>query len=194
MSLIIAIKKDGVVYLGADTRTTIGDRIYPTLTPDNLKIKRVGSCFIGSAGVVSSIQLMTEHPEWFELNGEPLTKRFIVQNIIPKYYDLAKNANKLETDEKYGNSPKSECAFIVTDGKRIFEIDDDFEVCEQSEYAVIGCVNHMMQYVLRDLPSDSVPRETILKLLRMASHRHSGVGAPYVLIDTKENKLEMVEE
>ena len=85
MSLIVAIKKDDVVYLGADTRTTRGERVRSNLAREDLKIHKMGSCFVGAAGTVANLQLMISHPEWFELKGKPLTKKFIVQKIIPNY-------------------------------------------------------------------------------------------------------------
>ena len=80
MSLVVAIKKDDVVYLGADTRTTRGERVRSNLAEEDLKIHRMGSCLVGAAGTVANIQLMTNHPEWFELKGKPLTKKFLVHH------------------------------------------------------------------------------------------------------------------
>ena len=52
MSLVVAIKKDDVVYLGADTRTTRGERVRSNLaeedqdTPNGLVLR--GGCRNGS--------------------------------------------------------------------------------------------------------------------------------------------------
>ena len=194
MSLIVAIKKDGVVYLGADTRTTRGERIRTNLATEDLKIHRMGSCLVGAAGTVANIQLMTGHPEWFDLNGKPLTKRFIVQKVLPKYYDLVKAMDKLEVEEQNSDSPKCGCTFLVTDGKKLFEIDDDFEVIELSRYGAIGCTERLALTFLINAIDEYSPNEMILKALRTSAYRNDGVGAPYILINTAEGTFEVVEE
>ena len=88
MSIVVAIKKDGVVYLGADTRTSCGNEVYAQLLPADFKIHRLGSCYVGSTGKVATLQFLKIHPEWFELDGEPLTKRYLVRKVVPKYYAL----------------------------------------------------------------------------------------------------------
>ena len=194
MSLIVAIKKDDVVYLGADTRTTSGERVRSNLAQSDLKIHRMGACYVGAAGTVSNIQLMINHPEWFELNGEPLSKRFIVHNIIPKYYDLAKEMEKLDVSDKNGNGPNCGCGFIVTDGKKLFEIYDNFEVAELSRYTAVGCTDRIALTLMLNALDDYSPEEIILKALRMSAYRNNGVGAPYVLVNTRDNEFIVVEE
>ena len=193
MSLVVAIKKDDVVYLGADTRTTRGDRVRSNLAQADFKIRKMGGCFVGSAGTVSTIQLLTSHPEWFDLKGKALTKKFLVQNVLPKYYDLVKRMEKLETSEQLIASPRCGCAFIVTDGKGLFMIDDDFEVIELSKYAQIGCTDKIALSLMLNAPKDYSPNDVILKALRTSAYRNDGVGAPYILINTKDQKFEIVE-
>jgi hypothetical protein len=41
---------------------------------------------------------------------------------------------------------------------------------------------------------DYSPNEMILKALRTSSYRNDGVGAPYILINTRDNEFEVVEE
>lgn len=194
MSLVVAIKKDDVVYLGADTRTTRGERVRSNLAEEDLKIHRMGSCFIGAAGTVASIQLMTNHPEWFELKGKPLTKKFLVRNVLPKYYDLVKEMDMLERGEQNSAQPKCGCTFLVTDGRKLFEIDDDFEVIELSKYGQIGCTSRIALTFLLNVYEDYPPNEIILKALRTSAYRNDGVGAPYILINTRDNKFEVVEK
>lgn len=193
MSLVVAIKHDGVVYLGADTRTTRGERVRSTLAEDDLKIHRLGDCLVGGAGSVASIQIMTTHPEWFDLGGKPLTKRFIVQRIIPKYYELAKELEKLENVDSDSDEPKCGCSFLITDGERLFRVDSDFEVAELSRYGHIGCTAYIALTFLLNMPADAPPEDIILKALRNSAYRNDGVGAPYVLINSKDRIFNIVE-
>ena len=194
MSLVVAIKKDGAVYMGADTRTSKGDRIYTLLGENDLKIRRLGSCLVGGVGSVSCIQLLDTLPHLFELDGKPLTKRFIVENVIPEYYGLAKRLERLNSPERETDEPTCSASFLVTDGDGLFMITDSFEVIELSRCGEIGCTKQMARSVILaslDLPD---PNETILNALRISSYRNDAVGAPYVLINTRDNRFEIIEK
>ena len=193
MSLIVAMKKDGVVYMGADTRTTRGERINSSLEEKNLKIQRVGSCYIGGAGTVACIQLLTDQAEWFQLNGKALTKKYLVQEVIPRFFLLLKKTGKMKVDENKKNPPNSGCYFLVTDGNALFMIDSDFSVTELSVYGEVGCTEILARTLFLNAPEDASPRELILEALRMSVYRNDGVGAPFVIVNTKENSYEFVE-
>ena len=192
MSIVAAIKKDGVVYLGADTRTSCGSKIETCLLPSNRKIQRLGSCYVGATGKVANLQLLEIHPEWFELCGEPLTKRFLVREVVPKYYAALRSAGYLEAPDD-GGTLNSECSFLVTDGKRIFRINHALLVIEEGEWGAIGCTQGIALACFAATP-DAEPRERLLAALRKSAHWHEGVGAPYLLVDTAENHFEIVEE
>ena len=194
MSLVVAIKRDGIVYLGADTRTTRGEHVRATLAEEDLKIHRMGSCLVGAAGTVSNIQVLTNHPEWFDLKGKPLTKKFILKNIVPKFFDLLGELGRLEIDENGDEPPRSMCSFLFTDGERLFMMDNDFEVIELSTYGQVGCTEYMALSMFLNALDEYSPNEIILKALRTSAYRNDGVGAPYVLINTRDREFEMVEE
>ena len=196
MSLIMAIKKDGVVYLGADTRSTRGHFIESIKTDEDQKICRLGDLYVGCAGSVSHIQLMLSHPEWFDTHGKPLTKKFLVQNVVGKYYDELMSTGKLNENGGSKNGvtqpPESGGTFIVTDGNGIFFIDCDFEVVTIRSCIAIGCTKPLaMAYMLTGECDD--PEATMLSALRESSLRNNGVGAPYILVNTRDNKFVTVE-
>ena len=84
--------------------------------------------------------------------------------------------DKLEVEEKNSGSPKCGCGFLVTDGKKIFEIDEDFEVLELSKYGQIGCTDRIALAVILNAMEECSPNEIILKALRTSSYRDDGVG------------------
>ena len=194
MSLIVAIKKDGIVYMGADTRTTCADRYILNFVEDEMKIHRMGDCLVGAAGNVANIQHMSSHPEWFDLGGKPLTKKHIVQNVIPEFYDALNADDKLEKKDKESSRPKSRCSFLITDGVGLFMINDVFEVIELLRYGAIGCTKITATTNMLSMSDDSSPNEIILRALRMSARFDGGVGAPYFLINTREKEFQLVEE
>jgi ATP-dependent protease HslVU (ClpYQ) peptidase subunit len=193
MSLILAIKKGEAVYLATDSRISNSDHIHSTDSEGDFKIQRLGSCYVGAAGTVASIQLMMGHPEWFELNGKPLTKKYLVQNVVPKYYDALDKVGLLDREESNEHSPKSKSYFIVTDGVGIFKIDSDFEVMSFSRCVAVGCTEELADAVFIHLGEDFEPNELMLDILRSSAKRNNGVGAPYHLVNTRDNRFETVE-
>ena len=196
MSLVMAIKKDGVVYLGADTRSTRGAFIESIKSEPEHKITRIGNVYVGSAGSVSNVQIMISHPEWFNTQGKPLTKKFLVQNVVGKYYDELERLDKLNDEGGSQNNreyPKSGGIFIVTDGDSVFLIDSDFEVVCVHSGVAIGCTKTIaIGYILSS--ENEEPNDTILRAMRESSWRNKGVGAPYVLVNTRDNEFITVEE
>ena len=193
MSLIVAIKRDGVVYFGADTRTTRGDSFSSHLYPDDRKVVKVGSCFVAACGIVSNIRIMTSHPEWFELDGRPLTKKHIVTRIIPEYYELIKDRGHFDKGERNEGAPNSECCFLISDGDRLFKVFDDFEVAELNEIGFIGCTDSLARTVADLMGKDADPEEVILKCQRLSAMVDEGVGPPYVLVNTRDKNFKIVE-
>ena len=194
MSIVVAVKKDGVVYLGADTRTTCGDSIETHLLPSHFKIRRLGSCYVGSTGTVAILQLLKIHPEWFELGGEPLTKRYLVREVVPTYYSLLREQGLIASPSESKEVVNIESSFLITDGLRVFRIRSDFTVVEEGDFSAIGCTRHIAYACFSHADSAATPRELTLAALRASATRNTGVGAPYVLVDTRDNQFEIVED
>ena len=194
MSIIVAVKKDGAVYLGADTRTTCGEGIETHLLPSHFKIHRLGSCYVGATGRVGTLQILKIHPEWFELDGEPLTKRYLVREVVPKYYALLREQGLIAPPSESKKEADSESSFLVTDGVRVFRIRTDFSVIEEGDFSAIGCTRTIAHACFSHADPTVTPREQVLKALRASVKRSIGVGAPYVLVNTRDNDFEIVED
>ena len=194
MSLVAAIRKDGVVYLGADTRTTSGDEIQSCLSPTAHKVRRMGSCYLGAVGEVASLQLAKIHPEWLELGDAPLTKRHLVCELVPKLYEVFCKAGRIEAPSSADESVNSGCVLIVTDGRRIFKISEALTVYEMGDFCAVGATEPMADAVFAKAREGDTPRDILLRALRISAHYHEGVGAPYILVDTEKNEIEVVEE
>ena len=194
MSLVAAIRKDGVVYLGADTRTTSGDEIESCLSPTAHKVRRMGSCYLGAVGDVASLQLAKIHPEWLELGDAPLTKRYLVCEVVPKLYEIYLKAGRVEEPGGADEGVNSGCVLLVTDGERIFKINESLTVFEMGDFCAIGATEPMADAVFAKAKDTDTPRELLLRALRISAHFHESVGAPYLLVDTENNEIEIVEE
>lgn len=191
MSLIIAVKHDDRVVMMADSYSSGGS--YRTiLNPEsNAKIVIMNDdVLVGGAGRAFSIDTVTSHPEWFDTKGAPLDAKFLITSVVPKMYEeLSKN--RLLKEEKEGApAPSVEARFIVAQNDRIFKISRDFSVREMDTVAFIGCTSEFAFTWLED----DISEDNMLRVLRLSAKHNSGVGAPFVRVDTVNKKIEVVEE
>lgn len=194
MSIVIAYKKDGIVYMGADTKRSRGLFTFTIEAENDMKIHRIGEkMLIGAVGTVPNIQTMIDNrEEWFDTKGKPLSKKFIVQNVIPRFFSALKAESKIEIEE--GKSPVAKCCFCVTDGKKLFHINDFFMVTELSDFCAIGCTENIAYAYIRNADKSKDVNEIILSALRGSVYRDDGVGAPYIFIDTDKLEFTRVEK
>lgn len=192
MSLVIAEIKDGVVYFGADTQTSMGntDKLNRT-SKGNLKVKKLpNGILVGHAGKVQNAQLFSCHREWFEdLPEGKLTKEFIVTKIVPAYYRALKQRKMLKNEEP----ADSDCSLFLAQEDRLFRIGHDFSVFTIPKSDAIGCGNYAY-YSTNTLKPDLTVRDKMLKVLRLSEAHDTTIGAPFVFIDTKNLEYEFVEE
>lgn len=194
MSLVIAIKTKDAVLMSTDSRVTQGENLKVIQSDDEAKVVKVGDVYIGGVGTVSEIQIMKSHHEWFKLNGKPLTKKFLVKNVIPEYFDELKRQGKFDSKEDSMDDPTCGCRFLITDGKRVFLIFRDFFVMEVLKSCIIGCGSSYSESLLEKALDKMNERDAMLKVLRLCSYHYTSIAPPYLFINTKEGTCERVEK
>ena len=83
--------------------------------------------------------------------------------------------------------------FIITDGRRIFVLFEDFSVLEASKYAAAGCTDDIAFTSLMHAPTDEPAEQTILNVLRRSACRSPYVGPPYCLVNTTDGLFRLEE-
>lgn len=194
MSLVIAIKTKDNVLMSADSRVSQGENLKCIQSMDEAKVVKTGDVYIGGVGTVSEIQIMKSHHEWFRLNGKPLTKKFLVKNVIPAYYDELKRLGKFKSKDDSMDDPSCGSRFLITDGKRLFLIFRDFFVMEVEKNSVIGCGSCFSEPLLDKLLCKMGENEAMLEVLRRCSIHYTSIAPPYIFINTKEGLFERVEK
>lgn len=186
MSLVVAIKQNDVVYLGADTQTTTLDFMEKyKKNEENFKITKMpNGVVIGHTGAVISTQQLCSQKNWFEhLPDEGLTKKFIVKKIIPKLYNKYLNKGLLDDYNSVNAS------FILAWKDKLFYILSNFQVFELEDMAVIGSGK---PFALYSLIQNMTVEEKIIKCLSDANKSCTTVGDPFILIDTKKLEYKIV--
>lgn len=147
MGAVIALKKNGRVYVATDRmRTRMGYR-WIMKNKENLKIERIGKDIIlGVCGRVCTTQNLSLHPNWFRVpKGMEFDKRFLATCVVPRLIGVLKAKELLEKNDE--GEPFMDDLYLIVKGERIFIIDNDFGVVEAQDLAIIS--DDISDYYLR---------------------------------------------
>lgn len=190
MSLVIAVKKDGKVFFGADTQTTIGDGKKYSSFEEEYKIMNLGNgVVVGLSGYVSSIQQLTFHPEWFsDLETKTLTKKFLVTDLLPK---LFKELSSYEQLTITSNGAKTlSMSIIIAKADRLFRIYDSGAVVEIPHFVAIGSgQSYALAFYRVHKPFEDV-NQFIVNAIAFTDGYVESVGGDITLMDTHTLKIE----
>ena len=187
MSVIVAVKEKGVVYMGADSQTTMGLRKHNGLNETAFKITRFeNGVLVGFCGRVAAKQSILSMEDVFTLDKEGgLNKKHIVKEIVPKLVDKM----QLIGDEDSG---ALDVSILLAYKDNLYRITSGLDVIRLNECGKSGAGADFTNWYLygeKILPV----RERILKALVASAKRTESVGGPYVLIDTESLKFEVVD-
>lgn len=196
MGLVIAYKKADRVLFASDTQRTFGDfRYHSTIKGANTNInhitKGITVAFSGDSRIKEALIFMDRCFESFG-RKDPLTKEFIMRNVIPQLYDELEWRELFEDDSlKNGNSEM--CGtFLLAKGTDIFHIDSDFAVTTVDKYAIIG-ENSFFALEYIDSAEEKDIEEAMLSVLRYTHQKSITVSAPYYFTDTRSRKFRFAE-
>ena len=187
MSVIVAVKENDVVYMGADSQTSIGGNKIHVLNESGFKIViQENGVLVGMCGDVGGHNAVTTQKNFVSLdeNGS-LTKKHIVNEIIPKL---------LNPNLKIYNEKKQDLSIslIIAFRDKLYKIMSNLTVIRCNTYTSSGSGKNYTRYDMY-AHSDLPVKERIVKALRSSANRDSSVGAPFVLIDSKNLEYEIVE-
>jgi ATP-dependent protease HslVU (ClpYQ) peptidase subunit len=187
MSVIVAVKENGVVYMGADTQTTIGRRKQIGLNETAFKIHRLeNGILVGFCGRVAAKQTILSLQDLFVLdkNGQ-LTKKHIVNQIVPKLVDKMEQIG----DEERGSLDVS---IILAYKDKLYRITSSLSVICLNDHGKAGAGAYFVDYYLQER-KDLPVKDRIVKSLMASAKRCDSVCGPYVLIDTKNLEYEIID-
>ena len=193
MSVVIAIKDHGVVYMGADTMVTYGDSKRHLNSESSQKIWKVTdtpNCIMGGAGYLRDINLIrycTQElvPEANIIKGN-IDIGVIMQNTVPMIFESIRAYSKVvdsgEKSLQFGSS------FLWAYKDQVFHIMPDGLVEEVDDYEAIGSGADAALASLKHTAGEPV-YDRMLKALEAAADISLYVSNPYVVIDTKNCEL-----
>lgn len=194
MSVIVAMKHNNRIYMASDSQTSWGDHKINLLERSNRKIQILNNgILLAHTGTVKNIKVILSHSDFFDLPLDgTLTKKYIVQNIIPKLYQCYKENNLLSNDSEIFAKQLPD-SYLIAYKDKLFLIDGEFDVTTLEHYAAIGSGSDATLAGLEKIdPEKSISMQLIDILKVSASRRHS-VSGPYYIIDTEEQAFKVID-
>ena len=187
MSVIVAIKENGIVYMGADTQATMGNKKENLLNETAFKIVKLNNgILVGFCGSYKIKQEILSDESIFTLDeNKTLTKHHIVNHIVPKLSKWLKKFDKNEALEIGVD-------FLIAHNDNLYQISSTLDIVKINNITKIGsgkgCVDYALTY-FKFLPI----KERISKALAESANITEGVSGPYVLIDTIDKIYEIID-
>ena len=180
MSVVVAIKEDDTIYLGADTLMTMGSTKIPEINnEEKYKLTKFkNGVILAHTGGVATTQKLVFHEEWFDKVPEKgLDKEFILNEIVPKL------KKELEEYKLLVEDGSMDATFFIAYKDKLYDLKAGFTSVRITEYASIGAGK---DFALSSLSKEYLSlEERIVSALRTAAKMCSTVSGPFVLIDTK---------
>ena len=196
MSVVVAIKKGEVVYLGADSQVTRGGTRETLSNPNNYKIwkvKNVDGCFMGHVGLLREaniVKLMNNLVSDYDVYNNYVDYEYIVKSVVPSIFDELKKYGYLK-DEQFVKEIESRFMFIFKD--KIFTIGFDGAVIEVDDYAAIGSGEDQAIGSLLSTEGEE-PVTRIVKAIKASAASDIYVDYPIIITNSKDGVFDVVKE
>jgi ATP-dependent protease HslVU (ClpYQ) peptidase subunit len=192
MSLIIAVKHDNIIYMGADTQTTAGTARVNGINKKRYKIKTYEQgVLLGVSGRLTNSAHLYLHDEWFNIpQDEKLTHAYILNNIVNPFYKELEALKKL--GKNYDDTKSFGCSLIIAKDDKMFKIEQSGAILEIPYFVAIGSGSEYVYPFFR-YPMPGKPVDKMLQALKITSIYEPTVHAPYVLIDSKHLTFNIIE-
>lgn len=197
MGAIMAIEKDGVVYLGADAVKNCGPINFYVNNESNLRLHRMPSgVIVAACGAMAITQRLWINDEWFEPEeGEAFDKRFIVTKIIPRFYDAIKHIDPAWEEDRDSSVRVVRVSFIIAKGADIYAVSNELRVARCDKMAVLSdedADTMMLKYARESADTD--PEKIIKKAFELAAENFGNVYDHGYLINTKDLTFKKMED
>lgn len=196
MSLVVAIKENNEVYIGADSQVSRGDTKLTINNPNNFKVwkvKNVDNCLMAHTGNVRDanvIRLMDNLVNDYLIMTNNINFEFVVKSLVPDIIFELKKYGYVK-DEQYFNSMDSRFIFAYKDS--LFSIGFDGSVVEVDDFVAIGSgENEAIGSLLTTIGEE--PKSRIIKAINASTKSNIYVNYPIVLSNTKTTEYEIVQK
>ena len=197
MSVVVAIKKDGVVYLGADSQVTRGGTRTSLSNPNNYKIwkvKNVDNCLMGHVGVLRDacvVRIIDNLVREIDVLHDSVDFEYVVSRIVPMIIGQLQEYNYLAEDEVF-KSTDSKYLFAYND--KLFVIGFNGDVIEVDDCVAIGSGESEAIGSLITTMNEDNPTKRIIMAIKASAAHDIYVDYPIVLSNTADTEFKVIDE
>ena len=196
MSVVVAIKENGKIYIGADSQVTRGGTRTTLKNPNNYKVWKVlgaDSTLMAHVGMLRDanvVRLMDGLVSDYNVYRNHVSFDFVVKKIFPEIIQELVDYNLLKDGK---NTEFLESSFMFAFKDQLYLLNMDKSVIEVDDYAAIGSGADQAIGSLLSTEGES-PKERIVKAIKSSAASDIYVDYPIILVDTENTEFEVVTE
>lgn len=196
MSVVVAVKENGKIYIGADSQVTKGGTRTTLKNENNYKIWKVigvDHCLMAQVGMLRDanvIRLMPDLVTDYNVFKEHICFDFVVKKIVPDIVSELTRFNYLKDGEK---SEYLDSSFLFAYKDKLWVIGQDKSVIEVEDYVAIGSGSEQAIGSLLSTEGHN-PKERIVKAIKSSAACDIYVDYPIILTDTEDGEFEIITE
>ena len=198
MSVVVAIKKDGIIYMGADSQVSCGGTRSTLSNPNNYKIwamRDVEGCLMGSVGTLRANNIIKVAddliPEIVELK-DAVSFRFVVKHFVPRLMEELEDYKVLTKDRD--GVTHMDASFLLAYRDRLYSIERYGSVIEVDDFCAIGSGSCEALGSLLSSANISDPIERIKMAIKASAAHDIYVDYPIVISNTKDTEFKVFYE
>ena len=197
MGAIMAIERDGVVYMAADSVKCSSGVVSHMNKLTNQRIHKMPSgVLLAACGPVGAVQRLWLRDDWFRpAKGETFDKRYIVTQIIPKFYREISRFNFESSSSADLFIKEYEVGFILAKGPDIYTIRPDLSVLKCDGLVAVddgGGLNKGMMTYARNC-SDRDPETVLRKTFAAVSRQNNNVSHCHCVVNDRDFQFKIGE-
>ena len=198
MSVVVAIKENGKVTIGADSQCTRGGTRRTLSNPNNYKIwtlRDADNCLMGSVGTlrVNNVIKVADDliPEIVDIK-KTVDFRFVVRHFVPRIMDELDDYKVL--GKAKDDAPNMAASFLLAYHDRLYSIDHYGSVIEVDDFCAIGSGScEALGSLLSSVGIDD-PAERIKMAIKASAAHDIYVDYPIVISNTKDTEYKVYYE
>lgn len=196
MSVVVAIKENGKIMMGADSQCTKGGTRRSLSNPNNYKIWKVldsENCLLGHVGLVREANVIRVArdlvPEMAQIKDK-VDFSFVVKRLVPTMFE---ELEEYRVIKKGDTPPEFESSFLFAYKDKLFYISGNGTVIEIDDYCAIGSGECEAIGSLLSTEGES-PEERIKKAIKASAANDIYVDYPIVITDTESTEFKVYYE
>lgn len=196
MSVVIALKKNGRIYMASDSQVTKGGSRSSLSNPNNYKIwkvRGVDNCLMGHVGNLRdacALRVISNLVREIDVIHEDIDFEYVVERIEPMIRDVLKEHEFIDKDNPYKSL---DSRFIFAYQDKLFTIDYG-AVVEHDDFVAIGSGECEAIGSLLSTTEVESPFERMVKAVKASAAHDIYVDYPIIITDTGTTKFAVVTE